>query len=69
MFYFANLISFRSNGREVFGKKGVLKNFAKFTGKNTCARVFFNKVPGRRPATLFKKRLGHRYFSVNFGKY
>ena len=33
---------------EVFYKKGVLKNFAKFTGKNLCHGLFFNKVEGLR---------------------
>ena len=42
----------------VFCKKDVLKNFVKFTQKNTCARVsFLNKVECLRPATLSKKRL------------
>ena len=36
--------------------------------ENTCARVFFNKVTGLRPATLLKKRLWQRCFSVNFAK-
>ena len=27
-------------------KKGVLKNFAKFTGKNLCQSLLFNKVAG-----------------------
>ena len=49
-------------------KKGVLKNFKKFTGKHLCQRLFFNKVAGFRPATLLKKRLWHRYFPVNFSK-
>ena len=31
-------------------KKGVLKNFAKLTGKHLCRSVFFNKVLG--PATV-----------------
>ena len=39
---------------EVFFKKGVLKNFAKFTGKNLCQSLFFNKVAGLNPATLLK---------------
>ena len=26
------------------GKKDVLRNFAKFTGKHLCQRIFFNKV-------------------------
>ena len=37
--------------------------------KKTCPRVFFNKVAGLRPVTLFKKRLWHRCFSVNFVKF
>ena len=45
-------------------KKGVLKNFAKFTRKHT--ESLFNKVAGLMPATLLKKRLWHRYFPVNF---
>ena len=49
---------------EVFCKKGVLRNFAKFKGKHLCQRLFFNKVAGLRPATLLKKRLWHRYFHV-----
>ena len=29
-------------------KKGVLRNFAKFTGKHLCQSLFFNKVAGLR---------------------
>ena len=29
---------------EVFCKIGALRNFAKFTGKQLCQRLFFNKV-------------------------
>ena len=32
--------------RGVLQKKGVLRNFAKFTGKHLCQRLFFNKVAG-----------------------
>ena len=31
---------------EVFHKKGVLRNFAKFTGKRLCQSLFFKKVAG-----------------------
>ena len=31
--------------------------------------VLFNKVAGLRPVTLFKKRLWHRCFPVNFAKF
>ena len=50
-------------------KKGVLRNFTKFTGKHLCQRLFFNKVVGLRLATLLKKSLWHRCFSVNFAKF
>ena len=43
-------------------KKGVLRNFAKFTGKLLCQRLFFNKVADPRPAILLKKSVWHRYF-------
>ena len=36
-------------------KKGVLGNFTKFTGKNLCQSLFFNKVAVLCPATLLKK--------------
>ena len=45
----------RSNRPEVFYKKGVLRNFAKFTGKHLYQRLFFNKVTGLRPQIYFKK--------------
>ena len=28
-------------------RKGVLRNFTKFTGKHLCQSLFFNKVAGR----------------------
>ena len=37
---------FRSSRPEVFCRKGVLKNFAKFTGKHLCQSLFFNEVTG-----------------------
>ena len=38
--------SVRSSHPEMFCKKGVLKNLAKFTGKQLCWSLFFNKVAG-----------------------
>ena len=57
-----------SSHPEVFCKKGVLRNFVKFTGKHLCQGLLFNKVVGLRAATLLKKRLWHRCFPVNFVK-
>ena len=48
---------------EVFCKKGVLRNLAKFTGKHFCQGLFFNKVAG------LKKRLRCSCFPVNFTKF
>ena len=62
-------IIYRSNHQRCSIKKGVLRNFAKFTGKHLCQSLFFNKVAGLRPATLLKKRLWHRCFPVNFAKF
>ena len=47
----------RSSRLEVFCKKGVLRNSAKFTGEHLCQSLFFNNVAGLRPTTLLKKRL------------
>ena len=59
----------RSSHRRCSVRKGVLRNFTKFTGKHLCQRLFFNKVAGLRPATLLKKSLWHRCFPVNFAKF
>ena len=48
----------RSSRPEVFCKKGVLNNFAKFTGKHLCQRFSFNKVAGCGTC-----------FPVNFAKF
>ena len=39
-------LKFRSSRSEVFRKIGVLRNFAKFTGKHLRKSVFLNKVAG-----------------------
>ena len=41
----------------------------KFTGKQLCQSLFFNKVASLRPKTFLKKRLWHWCFPVNFAKY
>ena len=51
-------------------QNGVLKNFAKVTGKHLCQSLFFNKVSFLiRPATSLKKGYWHRCFPVNFAKF
>ena len=53
-FYFHTF--FRSSYQRCFVKKGVLRKFAKFTGKHLCQKVFFNKVAGL-PESLFRQRV------------
>ena len=48
-------------------KKGVFRNFTKFTGKHLFQSLFF--FTGLRPVTLFKKRLWHSCLSVDFPKF
>ena len=60
---------FQKQPPEMFYKKGVLRNLAKFTGEHLCQSLLFNKVAGLRLATLLKKRLWHRCFPVNFVKF
>ena len=50
----------------VLKNKDVLKNFTKFTGKQPCQSLFFDKFVGLRSATLIKKGLWHRCFPLNF---
>ena len=43
---------YRSSRLEVFCKKGVLRIFTKFTGKDLYQSLFFNKVAGLTPTIL-----------------
>ena len=43
-------------------KIGVLKIFAKLTGKHLCQSLIFNKVASLWPATLLKKETGTGVF-------
>ena len=65
---------------EVVMRYSVKKVFVKISQnsqENTCVKVsfltcqsfFFNKVASPRLATLFKKRIWHRCFPVNFAKF
>ena len=49
-------------------EKGAFKNVTKFTEKDLCQSLFFNKVAGIRPATLLEEIIRHRCFLVNFTK-
>ena len=57
----------RSSRPEVFCKKGVFRNFTKFTGKQLCQSLFCNKVAGLRQKTDFiKKQTPVQVFSCEF---
>ena len=55
--------SSRSRHPELFSKKCVLRNFAKYTEKYLCHSLFFS------PATLLEKRLWHSCFPENFEEF
>ena len=61
-----------SNSRpEVFCKKDNLRNFVKFTGKQRCQSLFFNKVASLiflTPCNFIKKETLVQVFSCNFCK-
>ena len=52
----------RSCHSDLFCQKGVLKNFAKFTGKHLCQSLLSNKVADLRTAALLNKRLWNSCF-------
>ena len=56
-----SLCSRKSSQRKCSVKKGVLTNFAKFTGKHLCQSLHFNKVAG-----LIKKETLAQVFSCEF---
>ena len=59
----------RINHQRCSVRKGVLRNFTKFTGKHLFQSLFLNKVAGLRSATLLKKRIWHRCFPENFAQF
>ena len=59
----------RNSHRRYSARKGVLKNFEKFTEKRLCQSLFLNKFVDLRLATLLKNRLWQKCFPVNFAKF
>ena len=59
----------RSTHRRCSTREGVLRDFAKFKGKDLCQSLFFNKATDLGPATLLKKKLWRRCFPVSFAKF
>ena len=60
-------VLFKRSYKKCAIKKGVPENLEKFTGKNLCQGLLFNKDILLK--TFIKTRLWHRRFPVNFAKY
>ena len=61
-------ISKRYN-EQVFNKTAVLEHFAIFTEKNLRWSLFLNKNADLSSWNFIKKRLQHRFFTVNIAKF
>ena len=57
---------YRNSHRRCSERKSALRNFAKSTWKQPFQSLFLNKVSG---FSLWKERLSHRCFHVNFVKF
>ena len=60
---------FRSSHRRCSVRKGVLRNFAKFTGKHLCQGFLFNKVAGLVAKQLYWNRTSAWVFRCKFAAY
>ena len=49
---------------EVFYRKGVLKNFAKFTGKHLFRSLFFDKFAGLKPTQVCSWEFGEIFKNI-----
>ena len=58
----------RSTRPDIFCKKGVLRNFTKFTVKHLCQCLFFNKVAVEVACNFTKKETLVQVFSCEFCK-
>ena len=47
-------------------REGVLRNFAKFTGKQLCQSIFLNKVAGQKACNFIEKETLAQVFSCEF---
>ena len=53
----------------MFLKIGILKNFARITGKHMCWDLFLIKLQALRPAFFFKKKSPTQVFPVDIPKF
>ena len=70
---FRNFLEEQKQLPEVFCKRDVLKNFAIFTEKRLCWKLFFNKVAASscviQHCSFIKMIIQHMCFSVNIAKF
>ena len=59
-------LQLRSSRQRCSVRKGVLRNFAKSTGKHFCQNLFFNKVPGQPSCNFINKETLEQVFSCEF---
>ena len=59
----------RSSQRRCSVRKGVLRNFTKFTEIHLRQSLFFNKVARPQPCNFIKKEARLQVFSCNFAKF
>ena len=71
LFFFSESIFKKKTGSrsDVCCKKGVLKNFTKFTGKQLRQSHFLNKVCRPEAYNFIKMRFWHSCFPVSFAKF
>ena len=62
-------IIYRSSHQKCSVKKGVLKIFAKFSGRRLSQSLFLNKVAALSPASLLKQRRKHGCFAADFANF
>ena len=60
---------FQKQPAEVFFKKAILKNFATFTGKHLCWRLFLINLQTWRPTSLLKRDSNTVVFPMNVTKF
>ena len=63
-----NIGTHRSSHQRSSVEKGILKSFAKFTGKHPCQILFLIKLQAQ-PAKLLKNWPWHKCLAANFAKF
>ena len=65
---FFSIYQNRSSHRRCSGRKGILRNFEKLTGKHLCQSIFLNKVVGLLACIFIKNEALAQVLSCEFCK-